>query len=71
LPPLPVITYDKYDADDESDNSSSLVGAERKPPVSPKQTEFSLQPFGKRMGQANYSAFNRWKKVWVAGFLEK
>jgi len=23
------------------------------------------------MGQANYSAFNKWKKVWVAGFLEK
>jgi hypothetical protein len=22
------------------------------------------------MGQANYSAFNKWKKVWVAGFLE-
>jgi len=23
------------------------------------------------MGQANYSAFNKWKKVWVAGLLEK
>jgi len=23
------------------------------------------------MGQANYSPFNKWKKVWVAGFLEK
>jgi len=23
------------------------------------------------MGQANYSVFNKWKKVWVAGFLEK
>jgi len=23
------------------------------------------------MGQANYNAFNKWKKVWVAGFLEK
>jgi len=32
--------------------------------------EFSLKQFAKRMGQANYSAFNKWKKVWVAGFLE-
>jgi hypothetical protein len=23
------------------------------------------------MGQPNLSAFNKWKKVWVAGFLEK
>jgi hypothetical protein len=23
------------------------------------------------MGQPNFSAFNKWKKVWVAGFLEK
>jgi len=71
LPPLPEISYNKYDADDESDDLLNLGGAEGKPPVSLKQTEFSLKQFAKRMGQANYSAFNKWKKVWVAGFLEK
>jgi len=71
LSPLPEISYDKYDADDGSDDSSDLRGAEGKPPVSLKQTEFSLKQFANRMGQANYSAFNKWKKVWVAGFLEK
>jgi len=35
------------------------------------QTEFSLKQFAKRMGQPNFSAFDKWKKVWVAGFLEK
>ena len=71
LPPLPELSYNKYDADDESDDSLDLGGAEGKPPVSLKQTEFSLKQFGKRMGQVNYSAFNKWKKVWVAGVLEK
>jgi len=33
--------------------------------------EFSLNQFVKRMGQANYCVFKKWKKVWVAGFLEK
>jgi len=64
------IPYDDYDADDESDDSSDLGGAEGIPPVNLKQTEFSLKQFAKRMGQANYSVFNEWKKVWVAGFLE-
>jgi hypothetical protein len=35
-----------------------------------KQTEFSLKQFAKRMGPPNFSAFNKCKKVWVAGFLE-
>jgi len=65
------MSYDVYDADDESDDSSHLGGEEGKPPISLKQTEFSLKQFAKRMGQANYSAFNKWKKVWVAGLLEK
>ena len=68
---MPEISYDEYDADDERDDSSNLGGAEGKPPVSLKQTEFSLKQFAKRIGQANYSAFNKRKKVWVAGFLEK
>jgi hypothetical protein len=71
LPPLPEISYDQYDADYESDDSSDLGGAEGKAPISLKQTEFSLKQFAKRMGQPNFSAFNKWKKVWVAGFLEK
>jgi len=60
---LPELCYDECDADDESDDLPDLGGAEGKPPVSLKQTEFSLKQFAKRMGQANYSAFNKWKKV--------
>jgi hypothetical protein len=71
LPPLPEISYDQYDADYESDDSSDLGGAEGEAPISLKQTEFSLKQFAKRMGQPNFSAFNKWKKVWVARFLEK
>jgi len=71
LPPLPEISYDQYDAEYESDNLSALGGAEGKAPITFKQTEFSLKQFAKRMGQPNFSAFNQWKKVWVAGILEK
>jgi hypothetical protein len=71
LPPLPEISYDEFDAEYESDDSSDLGGAEGKAPISLKQTEFSLKQFAKCMGQANFSAFNKWKKVWVARFLEK
>jgi hypothetical protein len=42
-----------------------------KPRISLKQTEFSFKQFAKRMGQTLYSAFNKWKKVCVAGLLEK
>ena len=65
------MSYNNYDTADESDDSSDLGDAEGKPSISLKQTEFSLKQFAKRMGQANYSAFDKWKKVWVAGFLEK
>jgi hypothetical protein len=68
---LPDISYDQYDADYESDDLSDLGGAEGKAPISLKQTEFSLKQFAKRMGQPNFSTFNKWKKEWVAGFLEK
>jgi len=40
-----------------------LGSAEGKSIVSLKQTAFSLTQFAKRMGQANYSAFTKWKKV--------
>jgi len=65
------MTYDDYDAADESDDSSDLRSAEGKPSISLKQMEFSLKQFAKWMGHANYSAFNTWEKLWVAGFLEK
>jgi hypothetical protein len=48
-----------------------MGGAEGKAPISLKQTELSLKQFAKRMGQSNFSMFNKWKKVWVAGFVEK
>jgi len=70
LPPLPAIAYDEFDADAESDDSSDLGGAKGKASLSLKQTDFSLNQFAKRMGQPNFSTFNEWKKVWVAGFLE-
>ena len=62
---------DEYDAADKNADSSDLGGAEGKRPNSPRQTEFSLKQLAKRRGQPNFSAFNKWKKVWVAGFLEK
>ena len=63
--------YDDYDADDESDDSSDLNSAEGKLPVSLKPTEFSLKQSANRMEQANYSGFNKWKKVWVADFFQR
>ena len=71
LTPLPEMFQDEYDAADECDDSSDLGGAEGQRPISPKQTESSLKQSGKRMGQANHSAINKWKKVWVVGLLEK
>jgi len=71
LPPLPEIYYDQYDPDYESDDPSDLGSTEGKAPISLMQTEFTLKQFAKRMGQPNFSAFNKWKKVWVAGFLKK
>jgi len=47
LPPLLEMLYEEYDAADESDVSSDLAGAEGKPPISLKQTKFSLKQFAK------------------------
>jgi len=68
---MPEMSHDDYDADDESDDSSDLGGAEGKPPISLNQTEFPLKQYAKMMRQANHSALNKWKKVWAAGCLEK
>ena len=71
LPPLADISYDEFHADVESNNSSDIGRTKGKAPISLKQMEFSMKQFAKRMGQPNFSAFNKWRKVWVAGFLEK
>jgi hypothetical protein len=71
LTPFPDILYDKYVADYNSDDSSDSGGAEINSPISLKHTEFSLKQIAKRMGQHNFCAFNKWKKLWVAEFLEK
>jgi hypothetical protein len=71
MPSLPDMSYDEYDAVDESQDSSDLGSAEGKPPISLKQTEFSLKHFAKKMGQPNIRAFNKWRKVWVVWCLEK
>jgi len=71
IPPLPAILYDEWDADYDNNNLSDWCGAKGKAPMSLKQMEFSLMQYAKRMGQPNFSTFNGWKKVWVAGVLEK
>ena len=71
LAPLPEISYDEFDADYEITDLSDLGGAKGKAPISLKQMEFFLKQFAKRMGQPNISTFNKWKKGWVTGFLEK
>jgi hypothetical protein len=48
-----------------------LGADEGKAPIRLKHTEFSLKQFAKKVGQPNFSVFNKWKKVWVAGSLEK
>jgi len=70
LPPLPEISYDVDDSYDTKDNSTDLGTAEGKPPVTLKQTEFSLNQYAKRTGQANKNAFNRWQKVLAARLLK-
>jgi hypothetical protein len=65
------MSYDDYDADDESDDLSDKGGAEGKLLVSLMQTEIYSKQFAKKLGQANYCAFNKWKKGWVPGFLER
>ena len=50
LPPLPEMSYNEYDAADQSDDSLDLGSAEGKPSNRLKQTEFSVKQFAKRMG---------------------
>jgi len=50
-PPLPEMSYYEYEAADDSDDLSDLGSAEGKPPISLKQTEFSLKQFPKGWGR--------------------
>jgi len=63
LPQLPDITFHKYDADYESDDSSDMGEADCKAPIGLQETEFCLKQFAQWMGQPNYSTFNKWKKA--------
>jgi hypothetical protein len=65
------MSYVKYDALDKCNDLSDFSLAESKPPISQKQTEFSLKQFAKRKGHPNFSTFNKWMNVYVVGFLEK
>jgi hypothetical protein len=71
LPSLPEISYDKFNANGKSNDWSHFGGAEGTAPISLKQTEFSLKRFPIRMGQPNFTGFNKWKKVWMSRSLEK
>jgi len=71
LPPLPEISYDKFDADAESDNSSGLGGADGKAASSIYQTEFSLKQFTKGWGSPTLvSSTSRRKYGWL-GFSRR
>jgi len=58
-----------YDRQDESAKLLGLQSTDGTPPFNLKQTEFSLKPFAQLMRQPNYSRFNKWNKVLMAGFL--
>jgi hypothetical protein len=65
------MAYNNYDADDKTYDLTDLGGLDEKPLNHLTQTEFPLKQFAKRTVQANYSVFNKWKKVWVFRLLEK
>jgi hypothetical protein len=66
---MPGILNDKLNEDKENDVSLDMAGAKGTAPISIKEGEFCLTIFAKTMRQPNFSMFNKWKKVWVAGFL--
>jgi len=65
------MSYEEYEAAETSDDLSDLGGAQGKSPIGLKQTEYPSKQFAKRIRQANHTAFNKWTKAWVEGFLEK
>jgi hypothetical protein len=71
MPSLPEISDNDFAADIESDDFSDLGRAEGNVSTSLKPTECSLKQFDKIIGQPNFGEITKWKKAWVAGFLEK
>jgi hypothetical protein len=71
LPQLQNIFYTLYDAVDDSDDSLDIGGAEGNWLLSLMRAKLSLNKFAKRWGQANYSVFNNWKRVYVARLLKR
>jgi hypothetical protein len=71
LPPLPEISYDEFDADYESDDSSDLGGAEGNALIILKQTEFSLKQFAKRMGSPTLLHSTSGRKYGWLGFSRR
>jgi hypothetical protein len=51
---LPDISYDEFDVQYESNDSSDFGGVERKAPTSLKQTEFSLKQWAKKTWGSPY-----------------
>jgi hypothetical protein len=59
LPIIPEVSYDKYGADYECDDSLDLGGVKAKAPISLKHMEFPLKQFAKRMDQPKFSTFKK------------
>jgi len=70
VPPTPEISYDEYDADSERDISADMGDAEARAPISLSRMDFSLKQLPKQLWRPNFCTFNKWKRVWVAGFQE-
>jgi hypothetical protein len=71
LAPLPELTYNEYDAADESDNSSGWGSVECKPPISLKHTEFSLKQFAKEYDSLTLVHSTSGRKYWWQNFSRK
>jgi hypothetical protein len=48
-----------------------LGSTDGKLPISLKEKELSMKQSAQRMGQAEYTGYNTWMKVWVAAFAER
>jgi hypothetical protein len=68
--PLMQSCYKACNAVNKSDNLSHFSGLDDKRQIYWTQTEFARKQFVKRIRQAIYSVFNKWKSLWVAGSME-
>jgi len=69
IPPLLANSCDKCEAEDETEDSSNLGGANAKAQTSPPQTILSLKQFAKKIWQPNFGVFNIWMKEWAGRYL--